>query len=95
MPDTILAFLTQSPRTNRWFFSARNFITHTATFKGKNSFEYLSPKSSDNLQKLPEGSITSAILPIEWNEWTKDQVLKYVDEQVMINHVTGEISPVQ
>jgi hypothetical protein len=56
------------------------------------SFTYLSPVGNNDLRNLDDDAITSAILPIEWNGFTREEVLTMVPSTASMNTKTGELS---
>ena len=91
MHTIIDAFLAQSPKTNRYYFTAQSFQGHTLKDNNGDAFEYLSPKGNNDLRNLPADAIKTAILPIEWNDDTRATVVKRVGATAKINTETGEL----
>jgi len=89
---TITCFLAQSPRTDRWYYTANSFNSGTMVGLDGESFTYLSPVGNNDLRNLDDDAITSAILPIEWNDLSRDEVLTMVPSTASMNTKTGELS---
>jgi|TARA_R110002051_G_scaffold125288_1_gene198664 hypothetical protein len=88
----IAVFLAQSPKTERWYFTAQSFTSLTRVDKNGDSFEYLAPKGNNDLRKLPADSIKSLILPIAWNDLDRAEVVAKVGATALMNPVTGELT---
>lgn len=88
----ITVFLAQSPRTDRWFFTAQSFQSQTMKDLNGDTFECLAPRGNNDLRDLPEDAVTSKILPIEWNNLTRDEVVGKVGATAHLDPISGKLS---
>tara|TARA_R100000742_G_C4252922_1_gene71062 strand:- start:327 stop:629 length:303 start_codon:yes stop_codon:yes gene_type:complete len=87
----ITVFLNQSPRTDRYYFTAQSFTEQTVKDLQGNDFIALSPKGNNDLRNLPDDAIKSSILPEEWNSKTMDEVVAMVGKTAQLDTVSGSL----
>mgnify|MGYP003648714541 CR=1 FL=1 len=83
---TIPVYLMQSPKTDRYYFTAQSFESEEIIGYSGNAFQALTPRGT-NL--LPDDAVKSKILPIEWNDWTRAEVVAEVGAIADMDYVTG------
>ena len=89
MPDFINTFLTQAAN-GRWYYTAKTFSEWFITINDGTQVPMLAPKSTTDLSKLPDSAITVALLPKDYNGWTKDDLISAgFPETMKINPVDG------
>tara|TARA_Y100000310_G_C20038419_1_gene515028 strand:- start:242 stop:526 length:285 start_codon:yes stop_codon:yes gene_type:complete len=88
--NPIKVFLTQAANT-RWYYTAKTFTTWMLTIADGSQVEMLAPKSTTDLSRLPDTAITVALLPKEYNDYQKSDLIALgFSETIMIDPETGQ-----
>lgn len=90
--SNLTVFLMQSPRTDRYYFTAQSFESQTIKAHDGTSFTALAPRGNNDTRNLPENSVTSKILPIEWSSMTRAEVVAKVGETAKLDPISGDLT---
>ena len=92
---TIPVYLAQSPKTDRYYFTAQSFESETLPDFNGEAFESLTPRGNSDLRQLPDDAIRSSILPIEWNDLSRADVVAKVGATARLDYTTGKLTLVK
>ena len=91
MEHILTAYLAQSPRTNRWYYSVRSFLNVSVKGADGKAYKCLAPKGNQDTRNIAPDAITTCILPDEFIEMTEEQVTKVFPKVAKLDTTTGQV----